>query len=66
MVYTDTAVLHTIGKIMSHGYIFYGVLPTQIAYPTLYACIAGVNAKVPVPILLGLFIDYLSTVEQVL
>ena len=33
----------------------------------LYACIAcipGVNAKVPAPILLGSFIDYLSTVEQ--
>ena len=29
-----------------------------IAYPMLYACIAGVNAKVPapVPILLGSFI----------
>ena len=64
--HTDMAVMHALGRIMSHGYIFCSVLPTWIVYPTLYACFVnvGVGAKVPAPILLGLFIDYLTTVEQ--
>ena len=62
--HTDMAVMHALGRIMSHGYIFCGVLPTQIVYSTLYACFVGVGAKVPAPILLGSFIDYLTTVEQ--
>ena len=49
---------------MSHSYIFCSVLPTRIVYPTLFACLVGVAAKVPAPILLGSFIDYLTTVEQ--
>lgn len=40
------------------------MLPTRIAYTTLYACFVGVGAKVPESILLGSFIDYLTTVEQ--
>ena len=62
--HTNMTVLHALGKVMSHGYIFCSVLPTRIVFPTLYACIAGVDAKVPTPILLGSFIDYLTTVEQ--
>ena len=62
--HTDMAVMHALGRITSHSYIFCGVLPTRIVYPTLYACFVGVGAKVPAPILLGSFIDYLTIVEQ--
>lgn len=62
--HTDMGVMHALGRILSHGYIFCNVLPTRIVYPTLYACLVGVGAKVPAPILLGSFIDYLTTVEQ--
>ena len=62
--HTNMAVLHALAKGMSHGYTFCSVLPTRIVFLTLYACIAGVNAKVPTPILLGSFIDYLTTVKQ--
>ena len=62
--HTNMAVLHVLAKGMSHGYTFCSVLPTWIVFLTLYACIAGVNAKVPTPILLDSFIDYLTTVKQ--
>ena len=61
---TDMGVMRALGGILSHGYIFCGVLPTRIVYPTLYACFIGVDVKVPASILLGSFIDYLTAVEQ--
>ncbi|XP_065903937.1 uncharacterized protein [Dysidea avara] len=61
---TDMTALHLIGTILSHGYIFCGVLPTRLAFPTLYASLVGVSVKLPRSILFGSFIDYLTTVEQ--
>ena len=39
-------VMQAPGGILLHGYIFCGVLPTYIAYPTLDACFIGVTVKV--------------------
>ena len=61
---TDMTVLHLIGTILSHGYIFCGVLPTLLSFPTLYASLVGVSVKLPRSILFGSFIDYLTLVEQ--
>ena len=61
---TDMAALRIIGTVLSHGYLFCNVLPTRIAFPSLCACLIGVDAKVPSAILLGSFIDYLNTFEQ--
>ena len=61
---TDMGVMRALGRVLSHGYIFCGVLPTRIAYPTLHACFIGVDVKVPASILLGSFIDYLTALEQ--
>ena len=40
---TDMGVMRALGRVLSHGYIFCGVLPTRIAYPTLHACFIGVS-----------------------
>jgi len=56
---TDMAMLRVLGTVLSHGYLFSKMLPIRIAFPSLYACLVGVNAKVPPCILLGAFIDYL-------
>ena len=61
---TDMAVLRVLGMVLSHGYLFCNMLPTRIIFPSLYACLVGVNAKVPPSILLSSFIDYLTTFEQ--
>ena len=62
--HTNMKALHTIGTVLSHGYIFCGMLPTRIAFPTLYASLTGVRVKLPKNIMFNSLIDYLTTVEQ--
>ena len=39
----DISLLHTLGRILSHGYLACGYLPVRIAFPTLAAILLGAD-----------------------
>ena len=61
---SDMAIFQKLGTIMSHGYLFCHVLPTQIAFSCLAACLIGLDVQITNNIYLHSFIDYLSQAEQ--
>ena len=61
---TDLTVLPIIGRILSHGYLVIGMLPTRIALPTLIHMLLGPSASVSRDILLNCFLDYISCSER--
>ena len=60
---TDMSVFTALGRIMSHGYIISGVLPLQIAFPTLAGALLGPGVQVDDHILITTFANSLSASE---
>ena len=58
----DITILPVIGKIISHGYLATGILPTKIALPTLTCMLLG--PLVPDNFLLESFLDSISVSER--
>ena len=61
--HTDMALLPTMGKILSHGYLVSGFLPVRIAFPVLAGILLGQNAQIPNRILVETFADSLCSFE---
>ena len=53
----DTAMLMTVGFIMSHAYLVAGLLPTRIAFPSLARMLLGMSVKIEDSVLLEAFIS---------
>lgn len=60
----DLSLLTTIGKILSHGYLCTGYLPTQISFPSLAAMLLGPSVNIDFSVLIESFLDYVSDVER--
>ena len=60
----DISLLHTLGCILSHGYLACGYLPVRIAFPTLAAFLLGADVNITADILLDTFRDGLTPVDQ--
>jgi hypothetical protein len=56
----DFAVL---GRVLSHGYLCCGFLPTRIAFPVLACALLGPSVSLSTDIYVQSFSDYLSTVD---
>ncbi len=59
---TELSYLPIIGKIISNCYLISGILPVQIALPTLVKILLGPSASSEM--LLDSFLDYVSSVER--
>ncbi len=53
-----------IGRVLSHGYLCCGFLPTRIAFPVLASVLLGPSTSIPPDILVQSFSDYLSPVDN--
>ena len=62
--FSDTQVFHTIGTILSHGYLVSGHIPVRISLPSLLTIILGPCVDIPSSVLVAAFIDCISTLEQ--
>ena len=60
----DISLLHTLGRILSHGYLACGYLPVRIAFPTLAAILLGADVIITADILLDTFREGLTPVDQ--
>lgn len=54
----------TLAKVLSHGYLCCGYLPTRIAYPVLAYVILGTSVSISEDIFVKSLSDFLSTVDQ--
>ena len=54
------SVFPIIGRILSHGYLVAGILPTRIALPTLMCILLGPATIVATDTLLDTFLDFIS------
>lgn len=54
----------TLAKILSHGYLVGGFLPTRIAFPVLAYILKGPSVTIPQNIVLQSFCDYLCVVDR--
>ena len=61
---SDTTILPLIGRIISYGYLCYGILPIRIAFPTLASILLGPNIVVPDEILVNTFSGYITSYES--
>lgn len=59
----DMAVLPQLGKIISHGYLVSGFLPTQIVFPALACILLGVTVEIPSSIVVESFAASLSSFD---
>ena len=62
--HTDLSSLPVLGRILSHGYLCTGFLPTQIAFPTLAAMVLGPRVDIECSVLVRSFLDYVSDVDR--
>ena len=63
--HVEFSLLPALGKILSHGYLCTGFLPTQITFPSLAAMLLGSGAITEdINILVELFLDYVSDVDR--
>ncbi len=62
---TDVSLLPILGRIISHGYLVCGYLPTRIALPCIIGILCGNNATISNSILCDAFLDYISNTERV-
>ena len=62
--HVEFSLLPALGKILSHGYLCTGFLPTQIAFPSLAAMLLGPGAIIEDNILVESFLDYVSDVDR--
>ena len=53
-----------LGKILSHGYLCCGFIPTRIAFPVLASVFFGLSTEIPQDKLLESFLEYLSVVDR--
>lgn len=60
---TNMAQFTTLGKIISHGYLVSGVLPLQIAFPTLAGILLGAGVEVDSEVLISSFANSLNPIE---
>ena len=60
----DMSVFPIIGRILSHGYLVAGILPTRIALPTLMCMLLGAATTVATSTLLDTFLDFISASER--
>ena len=60
----DMSVFPIIGRILSHGYLVAGILPTRIALPTLMLMLLGAATTVATDTLLDTFLDFISASER--
>lgn len=56
--------LKVIGRILSHGYLCTGFLPTRVALPSLMGMLLGPGVEVGEKVYIGAFHDYLSEVDR--
>ena len=62
----DTSLISTMGSIISHAYVVAGILPVQIAFPSLSRCLLGSTVSVSSSILVEALIDSLSPHEVII
>lgn len=62
--HVEFSLLPALGKILSHGYLCTGFLPTQIAFPSLAAMLLGPGAIIEDNVLVESFLDYVSDVDR--
>ena len=60
----DMSVFPIIGRILSHGYLVAGILPTRVALPTLMCKLLGAATTVATDTLLDTFLDFISASER--
>ena len=60
----DMSVFPILGRILSHGYLVAGILPTRIALPTLMSMLLGPATTVAVDTLLDTFLEFISASER--
>ena len=60
----DISLLHTLGRILSHGYLACGYLPLGNVFPTLAAILLGADVIITADILLDTFREGLILVDQ--
>ena len=56
--------LKVIGRILSHGYLCTGFLPTRVALPALMGMLLGPGVEVGGKVYLEAFLDYVSEVDR--
>ena len=56
--------LRVVGRILSHGYLCIGFLPTRVALPALVGMLLGPGVEVGGKVYLEAFLDYLSEVDR--
>lgn len=61
---SDVKVYKILGEIISHGYLVCGHLPVRIALPTLIGMLLGPLTQIPPQLLIGTFLDYISSIEK--
>ena len=61
--HTNMVIFSTLGKILSHGYLISGVLPLQVAFPSMASVLLGINVEFDDQILIECFANCLSHVE---
>lgn len=55
-----------LGKVMSHGYLCCGFIPTRIAYPVLASVLLGPPVNITPEIFVQSFSDFLSVIDRTL
>ena len=59
----EFSLFEVLGKILSHGYLCTGFLPTQISFPTFAAMVLGCQVQISSSVLLESLFDYVSDVD---
>ena len=58
------AVLPLVGRVLSHGFVCTGFLPTRVTFPTLAGMLLGPDVKIKSSHLVEAFVDYVSDVDR--
>ena len=53
-----------LAKILSHGFLVCGFIPTRIAFPVLCYALLGASVNIPQNLIVQSFCDFLTTVDQ--
>ena len=62
--HTDISRYAVLGSILSYGYMSCGILPNRLSFPVLVYTLLGCGVIIPDPLMIELFIDYVSNYES--
>ncbi len=64
LVDIDSSQFSVLGRILSHGYLCCGFLPTRIAFPVLALVLLGLSTSISQEIFIKYFLEFLSHIDR--